>query len=319
MAKGFEVEFATGGSASSFLSSFGYRVHNVVRAPVPLESKGKLIFSTLWYLRYWYGYQSTISRMLRLVEVARPDFVVGDEEFTSVSIAMRKKLKHAMITDERELAFARGFIASVVEERVKRWYAELQKKVSCLIIPDFGHNEGNVHFVTPVVREVTMSRDDVLSRYDLPQNRRIVIFSMSGSRIGGYIAEKAIWAYKRARLEDTILVITGEESTKPPDGSVYHLGFLRDNQNLVAASDLVISLAGKSTIDEALSNGVPMIAIPLKNHFEQEKNARNLGFSHDDINHLDSLIIERIGKFSEPRRYSGATIAADLLASLISR
>ena len=39
--------------------------------------------------------------------------------------------------------------------------------------------------------------------------------------------------------------------------------------------DLVVSLAGRSTIDESRVYGTPGIFIPIKDHFEQEQNAKN--------------------------------------------
>jgi len=59
---------------------------------------------------------------------------------------------------------------------------------------------------------------------------------------------------------------------------------------------LIISLAGKSTIDEAKVYGTPSIFIPIKDHFEQEDNAREEGFDYEDIERLDELILEKIGQ-----------------------
>ena len=112
------------------------------------------------------------------------------------------------------------------------------------------------------------------------------------------------------------MAIVGGAARASHDDNLYHLGFIQDNQNLVAASQLIISLAGKSTIDEANSYGVPIIAIPLKNHFEQERNARSLGFTYDDIHRLDSLMIDGLQKTLAPQNYQGSNIAAEVLASL---
>lgn len=60
-------------------------------------------------------------------------------------------------------------------------------------------------------------------------------------------------------------------------------------------SDLVISLAGKSAIDEAKAYGTPGIFIPIKGHFEQEDNSKNEEFSFEDINRLEKLILKKIG------------------------
>ena len=55
---------------------------------------------------------------------------------------------------------------------------------------------------------------------------------------------------------------------------------------MIFAADLLISLAGKSTIDEANAYGTPGIFIPIKDHFEQEDNAKEQGFVFDDIKRL---------------------------------
>jgi len=91
----------------------------------------------------------------------------------------------------------------------------------------------------------------------------------------------------------------------------------RGTVHLIAASDLVISTAGKSTIDECVSSGTPMIAIPIKNHVEQERNAAELGFAFGDLDRLDQLIPKLLGKRSEPANYVGAQRTADYLASLL--
>jgi len=314
--KGFEVEFATGEPASSFVSSYGYRVHDIVRAPVPFESNGKILFSTLWYVRYWLGYRTSRTKMSRTIDTTKPDLVVGDEEFSSISAALEKGLKQAMITDERELGFAKSFLATRIEGRVAEWYAKLQGSVSCLIVPDFGADEGNVHHVTPIVRERTMPREEVLSQNGLPSDARIITCSMSGSGIGRYLVEATIRAFKRVKPHKTVLAVVGGNAGAATANGVHRLGFVRDNQNLIAASRLVISLAGKSTIDEAQSYGVPIIAIPLKNHFEQERNAMSIGFSHEDIGRLDALMADYMERTPAPKNYQGASAAAELLSGL---
>ena len=64
--------------------------------------------------------------------------------------------------------------------------------------------------------------------------------------------------------------------------------------NSFRQADLVISLGGKSTIDECMVYGTPGIFIPIKNHFEQEHRANLVGFKYDDIFKLDGLIEEKL-------------------------
>ncbi len=88
------------------------------------------------------------------------------------------------------------------------------------------------------------------------------------------------------------------------------------------AADLVISLAGKSTIDESLVYGTPGIFIPIKNHFEQEDRARELGFSYEDINKLDTIMEDNLSGFrlkKEKRVPNGVSEAAKLIAEYLNK
>jgi UDP-N-acetylglucosamine--N-acetylmuramyl-(pentapeptide) pyrophosphoryl-undecaprenol N-acetylglucosamine transferase len=313
-ARGFEIEFATGGSATSFLRSYGFQVHDVVREPVPEESNGVMRRPGIWYLRYWSGYRSTKGRMLELIDRLQPQLVIGDEEFSSVSLAVERGIKHALISDELELGFARGAFSRFIEKRVSRWYTELQDSVAHLLVPEFGTDRGNTRFVGPVVREVDKTRDQVLASLDIDPGSSFILFSASGSGIGRFLLEPVLRAFERLDLPDTTLVVTGIKGAASKN--TLYLGLERDNQNLVAAADLVVSTAGKSTIDEAASSGSPIIAIPIKNHTEQERNARALGYSHEDVSGIASLITQHLGKRTEPGNYQGAENVASYIASL---
>jgi UDP-N-acetylglucosamine--N-acetylmuramyl-(pentapeptide) pyrophosphoryl-undecaprenol N-acetylglucosamine transferase len=312
--RGLEIEFATGGGACSFLRSYGFTVHDIVSEPVPDEANGVMRRPGVWYLKYWSGYRSTKRRMLGLIESFGPRLVVGDEEFSSVSLAAERGINHALISDELELGFAHGAFSRYIEKRVSRWYTELQHSVSHLLIPEFGTDRGNIHFVAPVVREVDKTRDQVRAALNIGPGSSLILFSASGSGIGRFLLEPVLRALRELDLPDTTLVVTG--LTGASSKKTLYLGVERDNQNLVAASDLVVSTAGKSTIDEAASYGSPIIAIPIKNHTEQERNAKVLGYSHEDIDRMGSLITEHLGRRPEPRNYQGAENAASYLSSL---
>ena len=287
--KGLEPLFATGGNAVQFLSSYGFKVRNIVTEPTPSERNGEMRYPALWYLRYWSGYRSTRSRMESLIDETRPSLIVGDEEFSCVSIAIERGISHAMISDELELGFARSRLSRYVEKKVTAWYTGLQRQTSNLLVPDFGEDSGNLHFVSPVVRTVTRNREQVLSDLRIGPGGRMVLLSASGSGIGGFLLERVTQALGKLALPGVVLVVTGL-SKGPAEDGIRYLGVERDNQDLVAAADLVISTAGKSTMDEAASFGSPIIAIPIKNHSEQERNAASLGFRPEDLNRLDQLI-----------------------------
>jgi UDP-N-acetylglucosamine--N-acetylmuramyl-(pentapeptide) pyrophosphoryl-undecaprenol N-acetylglucosamine transferase len=97
------------------------------------------------------------------------------------------------------------------------------------------------------------------------------------------------------------------------------LGFVTNLHEIIYASDLVISLAGKSTIDESKAYGTPGIFIPIKNHFEQQDNAKAEGFSFEDVNGLDSLIWKKLEEKRNPKNYNGAKKAAEIIKNVISK
>ena len=76
--RSLEPVFATGGPAVAFLESYGFKVQDIVREPVPAESGGEMKGATLWYLRYALGYRSTRRKMAELVAKLSPKLIVGD-------------------------------------------------------------------------------------------------------------------------------------------------------------------------------------------------------------------------------------------------
>ena len=104
-------------------------------------------------------------------------------------------------------------------------------------------------------------------------------------------------------------MVTGPEIKEEFGNEIRNLGFVENLHEIIFAADLVISLAGKSTIDESVVYGTPGIFIPIKNHFEQEDNAKDMGFNFEDIFNLENLIEERINKDRNEQRQNGVDLA----------
>ncbi|HSA98514.1 MAG TPA: glycosyltransferase, partial [Candidatus Nitrosotenuis sp.] len=99
---------------------------------------------------------------------------------------------------------------------------------------------------------------------------------------------------------------------------IRNLGFVNNLHEIIYASDLVISLAGKSTIDEARAYGTPGIFIPIKNHFEQEDNARHEGYRYEDVFDLDTLIPQKLESARAPVETDGASRAHKIIAKYLA-
>jgi UDP-N-acetylglucosamine--N-acetylmuramyl-(pentapeptide) pyrophosphoryl-undecaprenol N-acetylglucosamine transferase len=314
--KGVEVKLYSGGKAAEFMRSVGEEVEDIIDDPVPSVVNGEMRRVALWYIRSWFAYKRSIRRTERLFEKYHPDLVVCDEEFTGLGVAERRGKKRVFVSDELQLGFARTWVARGIERRVERWYGTLQGSVDILLIPEFGEDSGNRRHVGPIVRATTLGDEEVRRKYGLPRGR-YVLFSMSGSGIGLELASKVTDLVNGNALGDAFLVITGNRGPKLTGAQVHDLGLVTDNQNLVACADLVISTAGKSTIDEAASSGVPIIVVPIRYHAEQERNARELGFSASDSARLESLIHEKLGTRTPPKHFTGESAACAAIMSLL--
>jgi len=312
---GAEVRFFSGGRAAEFIQEGGFGVDDIVEDPVPHVSEGEMSRVALWYVRSWIANRRTIPRTRRLLGAYSPDLVVCDEEFSGIVVAEELGVKRVFIADELALGFARTWLSRKIEGRVDRWYRGLQESVDLLIIPESGESRGNRIFVGPIVRATTKSPPETKSSYGLPEGG-MVLFATSGSGLGRELALRVRDAIPTAGLAGVSLVVTGNRGPRIDGEAVYDLGVVLDNQNLVAAADLVVSTAGKSTIDEAAAAGTPIIVIPIRYHAEQERNAAALGYTSADAKRLPELVREMFGRRQPPRRFVGEVEARRAILSL---
>ena len=317
LAAEIEVRLFSGGVAADFLKACGFIVDDIVAYPTLDVVDGEMKRTALWYLRSWDALRKTKSRTEKLFRQFRPDAVVCDEEFSGVTLACRQDCESLFVADELELGFARGRVAHLIEGRVDRWYKSLLRSVNYLVVPDFGANRGNERHVGPIVRQVTKSREEVRTEYRIPLDSNLILFSMSGSGVGSFLLQRVIEATQGNKRKNVTIVVSGNRGNRISEEGILDLGTVMENQNLVAAADLVVSTAGKSIEDEAASVGTPFIGIPILHHAEQERNAASLGYSYSDRERIGELIKVKMGKREVPRKYRGAEEAATLISSVL--
>jgi len=221
------------------------------------------------------------------------------------------------MTDELELGFAKTWFQRMIERRVARWYDRLQAESDVVLLPMDGIDISNRRYVGAITRPITQAREEVFRRYSIPENCRMVLLSLSGSGIGDYLIPVTAKAVADVGGNHIRLIITGHRGDKFVSKGVTDLGVVGDNQNLVAAADLVISTAGKSVIDEASAAGTPIVTIPIKNHAEQERNAKELGYQDNDRGRLAYLISENLGQRTIPRSSNGVQKASSIILSMV--
>ena len=100
---------------------------------------------------------------------------------------------------------------------------------------------------------------------------------------------------------------------------MFNKGFVPNLQDYVLAADLVITLAGKGTMIEALAAGTPVIAIPPDGHPEAERNLRAFGlrYSYKDAFRLGELIPEMLSVVRPPGLDFGPAKAVDEIETFL--
>jgi UDP-N-acetylglucosamine--N-acetylmuramyl-(pentapeptide) pyrophosphoryl-undecaprenol N-acetylglucosamine transferase len=257
----------------------------------------------------------------RFVDKNEDSLIVSDEDFASIAVGEKRNRKRVLITDLLETHFVKG-IFSAIESRMNISMQNMLKKCNRILIPENGQDIDNISYVGPVVRNLSIT-DRALLRKKLGIEKRTILVTIGGTSAGRYLIERAISAYKNLKMKTDLdlLVALGPSLSKFENNntSYRNIGFVDNLHEYVCASDLVVSLAGRSTIDESLVYGTPGIFIPIKDHFEQEQNAKKLDYSYDDISRLQTLIEEKLelGRTNRADVKNGAKKAAKIITEMI--
>ena len=339
-----EILFISGGAAYDLISKEGFQALNLYRPPPFTVDSGKLRNSFVWLMKYiiYYKRSKKIAEEVIRKDVHKYPLIVSDEDFASIAVSQNSNLSksiliydmveptasgHGITSNYRniniennvgETHFASGFL-HIFEKKMNRSMRNLIKKCDKVIIPDFGDNNANLVFVGPIVREVKSDRKSLRNNFGF--TRKTILVCAGGTDAGRHLIQKSLEAYGnlKKRLDVDLILVPGPNLELNDSDDFYNLGFVDNLHEYIYASDLVISLAGRSTIDESTEYGTPGIFIPIKNHFEQEQNAIRLGYKYEDISKLESLIEEKLGmNHQNPILNSrGAEVTAKIISELL--
>ncbi|EPA05498.1 glycosyltransferase [Candidatus Nitrosarchaeum limnium] len=309
------TKFVTGGGATKILKNLEFKVEDKYIPPQFIVENGVLKNSTRWLWNYYQYYKRCKKIAKKIIEDDNPKIVISDEDFASLTIAQKEKMPTVLITDIVQTNFVSG-ITSFIEKKMNKSMQSIIKKCDVVIIPENGHDEDNIKRVGPIVRQTNFSREEL--RKKLSFDKKTVVVSIGGTDAGLFLIEKTLETITKLNQDVDVIVVSGPSLSKKFDGSIRNLGFVNNLHEIIFAADVIVSLAGKSTIDESKAYGTPGIFIPIKGHFEQEDNARGEGFVFDDINKLDELILEKLEQKRNPVETKGAINAYNIIKKLIN-
>ena len=307
------TNFVSGSGAAKILENLDFNIHDRYTPPSFVIKNGSLQNPAKWLWNYYQYYKDCKNISKEIIQKDDPNLVISDEDFASISIAQEKNIPTVLITDVLETRFTNG-IVSLFEKKMNKSMQKMIEKCDIVIIPENGNNYDNIKYVGPIVRQTNFSRDELRQKFSFKD--KTIVISIGGTNAGEFLIEKAIESILKINQSFEIVLVSGPAVNKKFE-NVRDLGFVDNLHEIIFAADLIISLAGKSTIDEAKVYGTPAIFIPIKDHFEQEDNAKEEGFDFEDIERLDELILEKIGQKRNQIISNGSTEASKIIKNLM--
>jgi len=307
------TNFVSGSGAAKILENLDFNIHDRYTPPSFVIKNGSLQNPAKWLWNYYQYYKDCKNIAKEIIQKDEPNLVISDEDFASISIAQEKNIPTVLITDVLETRFTNG-IVSLIEKKMNKSMQKMIEKCDIVIIPENGNNYDNIKYVGPIVRQTNFSRDELRQKFSFKD--KTIVISIGGTNAGEFLIEKAIESILKINQGFEIVLVSGPAVNKKFE-NVRDLGFVDNLHEIIFAADLIISLAGKSTIDEAKVYGTPAIFIPIKDHFEQEDNAKEEGFDFEDIERLDELILEKIGQKRNQIISNGSTEASKIIKNLM--
>ena len=311
--EGISINFVTGNGAAQILKKLDYKLEDVYSPPSFIVENGILNNQNKWLWNYFQYYKKCKKISEKIIKKNNSNLIISDEDFASLTVAQNLKIPNILITDVLETKFTKG-IASFIEREMNKSMMKIIKNCNLVIIPEEGDDQDNIRRTGPIVRETNLSREELRRKFSF--DKTTIVISIGGTSAGLFLIDKAIESILKINQDIEIVVVSGPSVTKKFD-NVKNLGFIDNLHELISASDLIISLAGKSTIDEAKAYGTPGIFIPIKDHFEQEDNAKMEGFVFEDINRLDELILEKLEEKRNKVNTDGTKLASEIIRKLI--
>ncbi len=296
LTKHVDITFVTGEGASRLISDYGFEVKDLyTHEGFEVDDHGELKHTFRWLMGYWSYYNKCKVIAESMIGERKPELIVSDEDFASIAVAQELGIPNVIITDILQTNFTKGLLSSAIEKKMNNAMKRMIDNSNLVIIPSSGNNHGNMVYVGSIVRDIDSDREELRKRFGF--NKKTILLSVGGTNSGRFLVNKAVESFSKIRdaVDAEMVVVLGPSlKMEQKQEGIRYVGYARDLHEMVYACDLLVSLAGRSTIDEALAYGTPSIFIPIKKHFEQEDNAKQYGFGFDDIYRLDELMLEKL-------------------------
>ncbi len=314
------VFFLAGSPALDLAVAQGFDAMPLPPTPEWFHAEGRIHSMARWYGEYAKYLRFATRFLRREADWDTFRFLISDGEMASVRLAVRRDVPTIVFVHSIGQSFGGGLAVRAIEAYGRWWMRSLLSRKNALVLAlEPGVDLPNATYVGPIVRPFSAPRETL--REDLVFLKKTILVAPGGTSVGGFLIHSAIRAFRELALPDAqMIVVTGPKLPAPKEEGVYWKGFVPNLQDYVLAADLVITLAGKGTMVEALAAGTPVIAIPPRGHPEAVRNLRDAGLSYtfDDAFRLRELIPVKLTESRPPPKDYGPGKAAEAIEAFLA-
>src|SRR3990170_4547590 len=233
--KEIPIKFVTGDAAAKFLKQLEFNVEDVYIPPQFVIKNGLLQNSLRWLYKYYKDCKGISSS---IIKNEKPQVIVSDEDFASLTVAQEQNLSSVLITDVLETRFTKG-IGSIIERKMNRSMKDIMKKCDVVILPEEGIDEDNVRRVGPIVRTTNYSREELIKKFSF--NKKTIVVSVGGTDAGKFLIEKTIESYTKIKNDVELVIVSGPSLKKDYGENIRNLGFVNNLHEIIFASESFFS------------------------------------------------------------------------------
>ncbi len=349
----FEIIFASGGNAYEMLKAEGLQVEEIPGMNIPAHM-GKVHFFRCYLAALWSEFLQ-VFYLRNMIKKYHPCLIVLDEYFFLTDYCRFRKVPVVFICDFLgipQYSILRNPLRSLMEKlfdwliinwqarRTERWI--FTGDIDQVPREDWrkrAHDLGIV-MVEPITKLQYTSlpeQKDARRNLGFNENEKVITVAVGCAGVGEYLlnAANAAASLLSDRVSDLrIELICGKGIDSDPLRRIAGPGvrihdYVRNFQEFIAASDAAVIQSGFTTTVEYLMAGVPIVVVPLANHWEQATTARYVAKKFD-VKTIDALqvspevlaeamleLLSQSRREKSPFRGDGHILAARAIANVL--
>lgn len=294
----YEIIFASGGNAYEMLQQEGVQVEKISALDFPVHL-GTADFFKFYFVMLWSEFLQILD-LRRLINKHRPALVILDEYFFLTDYCRLREIPSVFICDFVGIPHC-SFFSNPPRSLMERFFDFLltywltRRAHRWIFTGDIDHvpradwrirsrNVGimTVEPITKLQYTPPPTRNEARKNLGFDENDRVVTVTVGCTGAGEYLLKAAneaapLLINKVQGLRMELICGKGIDSgplRRTANYGVHVHDYVRNFQDFVAASDAAVVQSGLTSTIECLMIGVPMVVVPLANHWEQANTAR---------------------------------------------